>query len=374
MWNVDSSLGKYFLVSGLIPAMLFLGAVDLLFAPRYLEGRHLVEFDFLGIPGVVYILGGAFLGLLLLALNTAIIKLYEHGFYLAGWLRQRNLAQHSERYTALLSRRRAYEQAQETDTGLDQAIATLEAVHEKLETLQSGQSLPHDPRYIKPTALGNAFAIMEEYPYQRYGMDAMVFWPRLSGVISEDYQGLIGDLKTTLDFLLNLSILALLFAAGALGSALLNLSLAEAAGGFLGLLAAYGLYRGAVNATAEMGEAVMSCFDLYRGALLERYGLNQPESLIAEKHTWMLLASFIRRGEPFYFPLELPLENDRALLQQALSRHTHNLYKLKSQAAMYGAGEQPLYLLNQIEAEEQAIAEQRALLSAIEPVARDPAR
>jgi hypothetical protein len=46
---------------------------------------------------------------------------------------------------------------------------------------------------------------------------------------------------------------------------------------------------------------------------------------------------------------------ERAALERELAQHKGNLYKLRQQAAIYAAGETPLHLLNQIEAEEVEI-------------------
>jgi hypothetical protein len=51
----------------------------------------------------------------------------------------------------------------------------------------------------------------------------------------------------------------------------------------------------------------------------------------------------------------LGLEAERAALHRELDQHKRNLYKLCEQAAIYAAGETPLRLLNQIEAEEKEI-------------------
>jgi hypothetical protein len=240
----------------------------------------------------------------------------------------------------------------------------LEGVHEAIERKYGTvQILPHDAEYVKPTELGNVFAVIEEYSYERYGMDAVVYWPRLIAVIAEDYRSQIADMKTTLDFLLNLSLLAGLFALGALGLAAWFLVLPELIYGLLALTVAYALYRLGIGAARELGNVIMGSFDLFRSALLEKYGLPKPASLIAERRLWLLLASYIRRGEEFYFPLEMATADDQALLQQELSRHTHNLYKLREQAAVYGAGATPLFLLNQIEDEEQTIDDIKAKMS-----------
>lgn len=47
-------------------------------------------------------------------------------------------------------------------------------------------------------------------------------------------------------------------------------------------------------------------------------------------------------------------------LDRQLTQHRSNLHKLEEQAAIYGAGERPVRLLNQIEYEQKAIAELEA--------------
>ena len=46
---------------------------------------------------------------------------------------------------------------------------------------------------------------------------------------------------------------------------------------------------------------------------------------------------------------------ERAALERELAQRKGNLHKLREQAAIYAAGETPLHLLNQIEAEETEI-------------------
>ncbi len=54
---------------------------------------------------------------------------------------------------------------------------------------------------------------------------------------------------------------------------------------------------------------------------------------------------------------------ERTHLEQLLNIHWHNLYRLREQAAIYGAGEVPLRLLNQIESEEREIQRLQAQLA-----------
>lgn len=55
-------------------------------------------------------------------------------------------------------------------------------------------------------------------------------------------------------------------------------------------------------------------------------------------------------------------EDERAALQGELVQRRSNLYKLRKQAAMYAAGETPMRLLNQIEAEKKEIRRIKVML------------
>jgi hypothetical protein len=57
---------------------------------------------------------------------------------------------------------------------------------------------------------------------------------------------------------------------------------------------------------------------------------------------------------------------ERAALERELSQRTRNLYRLREQAVTYAAGETPLHLLNQIEAEEMEIRRIEEQLRALE--------
>jgi hypothetical protein len=66
------------------------------------------------------------------------------------------------------------------------------------------------PEKVTPTALGNAWSLLEEYPYDRYGMDAMIFWPRLRGEVDATFDKRLTNQKILIDFLLNTSFLMLI--------------------------------------------------------------------------------------------------------------------------------------------------------------------
>jgi len=66
-------------------------------------------------------------------------------------------------------------------------------------------------------------------------------------------------------------------------------------------------------------------------------------------------------------PLSPDLVDVDGSLRRQLAQHHANLLKLQEDGAIFGVGQVPLHLFNQIQAEEQAIAELEAKLAALEP-------
>jgi hypothetical protein len=107
---------------------------------------------------------------------------------------------------------------------------------------------------------------------------------------------MISDAKTSVDFMINSSVLngllalsttvlALAYPQNTLGmAASLGIWLVEVA---LFLLLAYLFYLGAISRAAAWGEIVKSAFDLYRWDLLESMGYQQkPQTRKAERSLW----------------------------------------------------------------------------------------
>ena len=101
-----------------------------------------------------------------------------------------------------------------TDEERDQLLAELkqeiQTIHEKLES-ESERELPLDLERVGPNDLANTLALAEEYPFERYSIDAAVFWPRLAAELEpakiESMQASFGAMNG----LLNISLLGFLF-------------------------------------------------------------------------------------------------------------------------------------------------------------------
>jgi hypothetical protein len=320
-------LGKAFFISGYLPAALFVALNQyLVFSDRF-GGRSLALFapDFKLGPftgdNLAAVILPLFLAMLLLAFNTLIIKFFEGAFkwqqtiLLRPWMAA-NRRRCQERYGKLVTLKKEYykqlaraagsDKAERNDA-LDKVVGLrlqIQAENDRLDQIEPRPSLPYRLERVRPTALGNTFALMEEYPYDRYGIDAVAIWPRLQPLLPDAVKDNIGNQKLLLDFMLNLVALAGIFGIEGIvvGLARAPVQLALIGAGVGALVVAWLLYRAAVGVTATMGLFVTSAFDFYRGAVLEKFGLSQPPQVEDEQFLWLQIASFLRRGEGFKLP------------------------------------------------------------------------
>jgi hypothetical protein len=154
---------------------------------------------------------------------------------------------------------------------------------------------PDEPDAVLPTRLGNVIRSFESYPWRQYRMRAITLWPRLAVLLGDSYAGLLDDAKSSLDFMLNASLLCgvlavliatvhLVFPAG-LATARVLAPLAAELAVLCGL--SYFFYLSAIARANAWGLMVKGAFDLFRGKLLESLGYRfQPASLVEERTLW----------------------------------------------------------------------------------------
>jgi hypothetical protein len=143
---------------------------------------------------------------------------------------------------------------------------------------------------VLPTRLGNVLRAAEDYPGddERYGMDAVFYWPRLYMVLPADVRSLAQDYRSGLDRMILLASLAVAFPPAALiVLALANTSwLAWGVATVVSILVGFVGYHGAVSAAFAFGDVLRSCFDNYRRTLMTQLGLTPPTSLEDERKLW----------------------------------------------------------------------------------------
>lgn len=192
---------------------------------------------------------------------------------------------------------------------LSEKIPKLEAAAQPVEPLKAeltrlverrvGFPPPGYEAHLMPTRLGNLYKAAELYPYDRYGMDTVIIWPRLREVLPDKIVERLQEIKTAVDFLLLFSALSIVFSLLAV-----PYLWARGAQAWLVLTCASGLplgwlsYRAALSPAQAYAELLKVAFDLYRKALLKALGLHPPATLSQEQVLWRDISNFIFRGIP----------------------------------------------------------------------------
>lgn len=161
---------------------------------------------------------------------------------------------------------------------------------------------------VMATRLGNVLRAAERYPYDRYGADAVLVWPRLYPLLPDSVITSIAQARESLEFLLVLSALATSF--GALSGVFLLVVTAPA---WLFLLCFWGsmviaiaAYRSSLGAAQVYAEILRSAFDLYRLDVLTAMHLPAPVNAFAERQRWREVSRLILRNTPLPQPYPPP--------------------------------------------------------------------
>jgi hypothetical protein len=183
-------------------------------------------------------------------------------------------------------------------------------------TLEGRKQLEFPPRptEIVPTGLGNIIAAFEGYAWDRYRMDAIYLWPRLTPILQkEGYSDFVNQEKTAFDFFLNLAAVAVFIGAELTFLYMLALQWLPAIAAFAGgIVVAYAFYRSSHTAAIHWGGRMKAAFDLYRDPLREKLHIRKPFSFDDERNLWRKLSEFYQsantRFDDFdYYRESLPI-------------------------------------------------------------------
>jgi hypothetical protein len=153
---------------------------------------------------------------------------------------------------------------------------------------------------VRPTALGNVLAATEDNAGVAYGLDAVVMWPRMYPLVSDQTRAVVDDLRDGMDGAARWT------ATGAV-TAVATVGLLAWHSGWWMLLALAPLavsvlaYSGAVRAATAYGLAIHVAFDLHRFELHKAMRLAVPDSHEAEGKANRALSDFLRQGVPVPF-------------------------------------------------------------------------
>ena len=329
-------LGANFLVAAMVPSLAFVIAIILVFDP-ILNIPALFEDQ----SGVYQLIGLSLLlaiptiiiGFTLTALNTYILKLFEGYVFWRRFPFMR--AAHQRKANRLILRQEALKRRIEivesygAQTNRTKRVLLRLRKQYYLVSADYDHSYPPSQDEILPTRFGNILKASESYPNTRYGIDGVEFWPRLIHVIPPEYQQSIDGTRNELSFLVNMSILAIVFfllcilaifytfAGPALRTSTIppefvgfGNTIRYSLAGLLALTINIGFNRASVYSVGAFGMMVRSAYDLFRLDLLEKFRLQVPENSVDEFHKWKNLNELIVLGPKSleFEPLEYDLE------------------------------------------------------------------
>lgn len=146
---------------------------------------------------------------------------------------------------------------------------------------------PANSSDLLPTDLGNALRARERTPGRKYGLDAVICWPRLWPLLPEILRTDISIARSTLDRLAEFWFWGLLFLVWRVWT-----PWAVA----ISLLWMIVSYRMAIQAAMAYGDLLESAFDLHRLSIYDAVGWARPASIKEEKECGKQLTEFLWRG------------------------------------------------------------------------------
>lgn len=304
------------LSSVVLPSLILVG-LNIAFVWPLLEGTQLFQIlrerePFASIPITVVVVFLVLLGAYVLAvLNIPIIRFFE-GYPLLSWGIGKRLRASNYRRVLYLQ-----EQIQRLDQEATEYLKLAEESsckevkqgflmkareREMMRNAFNAELIwmyPHHQTWrILPTRLGNAIAAAEEYPGHLYGIDAITFWPFLMPILEKSgYASFVESEKSLLDFLLNMTVITLVFGAELayvdvlLSRFLWVVSLAKMAAA---VILAFCLYQLAIQRAVSWGYTIRAAFVLHKDSLRQKLGLKRAKDYYHERTLWKDASRFYR--------------------------------------------------------------------------------
>lgn len=239
-------------------------------------------------PEQVIIAAGVLLGLVLSAsvadqLAPAVLRLLE-GYWPPGlgWLRRFLTEARSSRIDSAQARLGRLE-AKRRKEGL---TASEPFAFTRLDGRL--RRIPSTPDLLMPTRLGNILRSGEAWPRDKYGLDAVVCWPRLWPVLPDQARTDVAEARQELNRSVTVQIWSALLV---VWTPLTWWALLVA------VVASIAAYQRSLRAAAVFANVVEATFDVYRSSLYTQTGMPVPVDRASERRAGELLTAFFWRGE-----------------------------------------------------------------------------
>ncbi|WOD39901.1 hypothetical protein [Nodosilinea sp. E11] len=160
-----------------------------------------------------------------------------------------------------------------------------------------------EPGRLLPTRLGNILRSVEDRCALKYGLDAVICWPRLWVVLPEEVKGELSAARNILNLNARLWLWSVLFL---LWTPLFWVWWSLP----LGLGSAWLAHRWLVQTAQAYGDLLESAFDMYRFQLYESLRLRLPTNPAAERDMGKRLTEYLWHGSSQALPLFTDLDSD----------------------------------------------------------------
>lgn len=184
------------------------------------------------------------------------------------------------------------------DAGGAAAVSDAEIQRAGVASSRLRERFPARDHLLRPTALGNVLVAMEDRAGRRYGLDAVVVWPRLYPVLDDPVRRVVDDRRNLLDAAARTSATAAL-------ATLVSTLLLAGSGRWLLLVALPAAttivaYQAAVQAALAYARSVETSFDLCRFNLYRALHLPFPDDGDTEHATNEALCDSWRQEIPVH--------------------------------------------------------------------------
>ena len=169
----------------------------------------------------------------------------------------------------------------------DQQSLTAEEQDEYVALDWHLRQLPAQPDRLMPTSLGNLLRAAERQSLDKYGLDAIICWPRLWLVLPEEIKTELQVVRTHLNCGARIWLWSWLF---------LIWSIWAWWAVPVGLVSALYTYRWMLNMAAIYSDLLESAFDLYRVNLYQSLRWPLPNNPAEEHQVGMQLTEYLLRG------------------------------------------------------------------------------
>lgn len=149
------------------------------------------------------------------------------------------------------------------------------------------RQFPARPERLMPTRLGNLLRAAEEQPLNKYGLDAIICWPRLWLVLPDDVRKELQESRSELNNAARIWLWGLLFLIWTMWTPWAII---------VALLSTLFAYRWMLSATETYADLLESAFDLHRVALYQSLRWPLPANPAEELQMGRQLTEYLWRG------------------------------------------------------------------------------